>query len=123
MPYCALIVDDDEHTLFFLEQVLRPLGMEILKAADGEQALDYLSQCSPTILFLDLLLPRTSGIEVLNYVRSAAHLSTMYVVVVSAHDQYSLEDPLPETDAYFVKPVRPKEIRDAAQIAIAQQPA
>jgi two-component system alkaline phosphatase synthesis response regulator PhoP len=122
MSHCALIVDDDEHTLYFIEQVLRPLRLEILKAANGEQALAYLQQSTPAILFLDLLLPRISGLDVLNYVSSAPHLKMMYVVVVSAHDPYHFNVPMPRADVYLVKPVRPKEILTAAEFAISQQP-
>lgn len=121
MSHCALIVDDDENTLYFIEQVLRPLNLEILKASNGEQAIAHLEHSQPAIMFLDLLMPRVSGHQVLNYVSSAPHLKMMYVVVVSAHDPYHFELPLPRADAYFVKPVRPKEIRDAAEFAIAQQ--
>ena len=51
MDYIALIVDDDHPTLMFLEQVLRPLNVRVVKAEDGAQALTMIMEKSfPAIL-------------------------------------------------------------------------
>jgi two-component system, OmpR family, alkaline phosphatase synthesis response regulator PhoP len=123
MQNSALAVDDDQHTLFFIEQVLRPTGLEIILAQDGRQALDTLKSVTPSVLFLDMLLPHISGIELLDFILKTPRLNATYVVVVSAHNHFPSSEQLARVDTYLVKPVRPKEIRDAALYAIERQAA
>jgi CheY-like chemotaxis protein len=123
MQYYALAVDDDQHTLFFIEQVLQSTGLEIILAQDGAQALETLKSVTPSIIFLDMLLPQISGIELLDYIVKTPRLNSIHVVVVSAHNHFPLSEQLARVDAFLVKPVRPKDIRDAALYAIERQAA
>jgi CheY-like chemotaxis protein len=121
MEHIALIVDDDQTTLFFLEQVLRPLDIRVMQAENGEQALEILQHHTPIIMFLDLLMPIMSGLDVLDYIRHKPHLNNMFVAIVSAHSQYEPTETLQRANAYYVKPIRPKDIRDITQDAISRQ--
>lgn len=121
MDSIALIVDDDQPTLLFLEQVLRPLNVEIMKAEDGAQAIALLENSTPVIVFLDMLMPSIGGLEVLDYITRTPRLNNMYVVVVSAHRYFEPSEALNRANTYFVKPIRPKDIRDMAQCALSRQ--
>lgn len=122
MAHIALCVDDDKMTLIFLEQALLPLGVEILQAEDGYQALSYLEQYSPAILFLDILLPvGPNGLEILNFIANTPRLEQMLVVVASAHDGFKHNPEMGRADLYFVKPLRLKDVRASAQQAIERQ--
>ena len=121
MEYIALIVDDDQPTLLFLEQVLRTSDMRVVQAEDGAQALALLEHSTPIILFLDILMPNVSGLEVLDYVAATPRLDNMFVVVVSAHRYFEPSAGLKRANAYHVKPVRPKDIREIMQHAISRQ--
>ena len=123
MQNYALVVDDDQFTLFFVEQALRPTGMQVLQAEDGFRALEILQNTTPSILFLDMLLPQVSGVELLDFVIETPRLNATCVVVLSAHNHFVPADKVSRVDSYFVKPVRPKDIRDAALHAIARQAA
>lgn len=121
MEYIALIVDDDRPTLLFLEQVLRPSGIQVMQAEDGIQALEILENYTPVILFLDMLMPGASGIEVLEYIANTPRLNNMFVVVVSAHRYFEPSEALKRANNYLVKPVRPKDIRDITQYVLSLQ--
>ncbi len=121
MDYIALIVDDDHPTLMFLEQVLRPLNVRVMKAEDGAQAVDILENHNPIILFLDMLMPTMGGMEVLEYIRNTPRLNNLFVAVVSAHSYFEPSPALERANAYFVKPIRPKDIREATQHALSRQ--
>ncbi len=123
MQHYGLIVDDDQHTLIFIEQVLRPTGLHIVQAQDGIQALELLKTTTPNVLFLDMLLPGISGLDLLKFIVETPRLNSTYVVVVSAHKHFPPSDELSRVDTYLVKPVRPKDIRDAALYAIERQAA
>jgi CheY-like chemotaxis protein len=121
MDYIALIVDDDHPTLLFLEQVLRPLNVRVMQAEDGAQAIAILENHSPIILFLDMLMPTMGGMEVLEYIHHTPRLNNLFVAVVSAHSYFEPSPILARANAYYVKPIRPKDIRDATQYALSRQ--
>jgi two-component system response regulator YesN len=121
MEHIVLIADDDHHTLVLLEQVIKPYNVQVIQAEDGEQAMKVLQECTPSIMLLDMLMPRVSGAEVLDYVAQTPRLNQMQVVVISAHRQYEYSGHASRANAYLVKPVRPKDIRDAVQRVISSQ--
>ncbi len=121
MDNIALIVDDDHPTLLFLEQVLRPLNVRVMQAEDGTQAIPILENHSPVILFLDMLMPNLGGMEVLDYICHTSRLDNLFVAVVSAHSYFEPSPTLARANAYYVKPIRPKDIRDITLYAISRQ--
>jgi two-component system, OmpR family, alkaline phosphatase synthesis response regulator PhoP len=63
-----LIVDDEAHIRALLEQTLEELedeGVELLTAADGEAALALVAAERPDLVFLDVMMPKMNGYEVL----------------------------------------------------------
>jgi CheY-like chemotaxis protein len=121
MDHIAVIADDDHPTLLFLEQVLRPLHVHVMRAEDGTQAIHILQNHSPVILFLDMLMPNLGGIEVLDFICHTSRLDNLFVAVVSAHHHFEPSPALARANAYYVKPIRPKDIRDITQFAISRQ--
>lgn len=121
MENTALIVDDDQHTLFLLNEVLKSSGMKIIQAEDGAQALKILEMSTPTILLLDMLMPHIPGKQVLDYVSSTPRLDNMFVAVVSAHRYFEDSNQASRANLYIVKPVRPKDIQNALQQALARR--
>ncbi len=119
MDQLILIVDDDPHTLMLWNAVLKPSGIKIIQAGDGAEALVILEQETPTILFLDILMPYVSGNDVLEYIAQTPRLDDLYVVIISAHRQ--AETPLlARANSVLLKPIRPVEIRDLLQQAISR---
>lgn len=120
MRQIALVVDDDYSSLHFIKQVLVPTGLDIQLAEDGAQAIDLLRQMTPSVLFLDMLLPKVDGMAVLSFILESPHLSDMFVTIVTAHTHFPASPELERADAYFVKPVHAKDIREIARQAMAR---
>jgi DNA-binding response OmpR family regulator len=113
-----LIVEDDANDVELTLTALTDynLANEVVITRDGQQALDYLycrgefnsrSTGNPAVMLLDLKLPKVSGLEVLQQIKSDERLKMMPVVVLtSSHEEkdmmrsYSLG-----VNAYVVKPV------------------
>ena len=113
-----LIVEDDPNDLELTMSALRDynLANEVVITRDGQQALDYLycrgefsarTTHNPAVLLLDLKLPKVTGLEVLQQIKSDERLKMIPVVVLtSSHEEkdmirsYSLG-----VNAYVVKPV------------------
>lgn len=117
MEPLALLVDDDNHMLFFLEQVLRPSGLTLLKATDGEQALEILYENTPALILLDILLPKVSGMDVLDFIARTPRFNDTFVMVISSQSRsfFTKQVQLARANVYSTKPVSTKDIREAAQ--------
>jgi CheY-like chemotaxis protein len=113
-----LLVEDDpkdvELTLMALGEY--NLANEVVVAADGEQALDYLyyrghfirrARENPAVLLLDLKLPKVNGLEVLQQIKTDENLKMIPVIVLtSSHEETDLVTSYKlGVNAYVVKPV------------------
>ena len=65
-----LLVEDDRFLRRACEKHLRQLGYTVLTAVDGEEALQKVRAERPDLVLLDLLMPKMSGIEVLQIMKS-----------------------------------------------------
>src|SRR5664279_852283 len=64
-----LVVDDHPQDIELLEAYLVPQGYEIVKAANGEEALEKLSGNQIDLILLDVLMPGMDGFEVTRRIR------------------------------------------------------
>ena len=72
------VIDDDIHIGNLVEEVLNKEGYQVMRAYSGTEAVMLLSQNTPDLVLLDLMLPGLSGEEVL------PHIKDIPVIVVSA---------------------------------------
>ena len=79
-----LVVDDQLQNIELLEAHLVPHGYEIVKAASGEEALEKLSDNRIDLVLLDIMMPRMSGLEVLEKLRADKKTRLIPVVMVTA---------------------------------------
>jgi DNA-binding response OmpR family regulator len=102
-----LIVEDDADIRMLLATRLKSAGYESAFATDASTALGIARKEQPDLILLDLGLPGGNGLVVLERLRSIASLSTIPVVVVSARDPYTHEQPLLAAGAYafLTKPI------------------
>jgi len=103
---------DAELTLYALQKHKFVNRVKLL--TDGEEALDYLAiQCAPggeacpTLILLDLKLPKVDGMEVLRWIRSNEYTKLIPVVVMtsSAEERDRVESYKLGVNSYIVKPV------------------
>jgi len=81
----VLVVDDDEHLLVAVTEVLDDAGYETRTAYDGNLAIERLSTgYAPDVIVLDLVMPRVSGFEVLNWMRQ--HDLEIPIVLATTED-------------------------------------
>jgi CheY-like chemotaxis protein len=92
-----------------------------MRAEDGAQAIKILEDHTPILIFLDMLMPAVGGLEVLDFIAHTPRLNNVYVSVVSAHRSFEPSPGLERANAYYVKPIRPKDIRDVTQYALSRQ--
>jgi two-component system sensor histidine kinase/response regulator len=79
-----LIVDDEHANQFLLEGLLSANGYEAITASDGNEALSILEKEKPDLILLDIMMPKMSGIEVLQNINNSIELKQIPVIMVSA---------------------------------------
>ncbi len=79
-----LVVDDQPQNIELLEAYLVPLGYEIIKAANGEEALARLSGQPIDLILLDVMMPGMDGFEVIRKVRQNQAYQRLPIILVSA---------------------------------------
>jgi CheY-like chemotaxis protein len=83
-----LLADDDEDDCLFFKQALQSLSITslLITVRDGEQLMHLLTTSTaalPSVLFLDLNMPRKSGFECLAEIKRNPHLNRIPVIVLS----------------------------------------
>ena len=78
-----LLVEDDMEISQMLKNYLATENYEVVNAADGEEALEKWNQNSYDLVLLDLMIPKISGMEVMQQIRTR---STVPIIIVSAKD-------------------------------------
>ena len=79
-----LLVDDDRVFLKYLTKHLEAAGHLVTTVEDGVSALNILTEFTPDIIFLDLILPKIDGDKLCRIIRKMDHLNNSALVVVSA---------------------------------------
>ena len=105
-----LVVDDDRDLVELLDYALRREGYEVVRAYDGEAALETLNRERPDLVVLDINLPKLAGFVVLERIRHVdEHVA---VLLLSARQDESdiLRGLQLGADDYITKPFRPKEL-------------
>ena len=119
----VLIADDEQHIRLLIEQTLEELedaGVELQTASDGETALDIVRNQRPSLVFLDVMMPKLNGFEVCRAIKADPALSGTTVVMLTAKGQaYDREEGLASgADRYLTKPFDPDELLDLARAAL-----
>ncbi len=115
----VLITDDSSFQRKWIKTVLSPTGHELLEAAGGQQCLELLSSTRVDCLLLDLLMPDTTGAEVLEVLRSKG--ISVPTVVLTADIQETTRQKCRELGVrwFLHKPFRDAELLDAVRQAVA----
>lgn len=81
--YTVLVVEDDEFLSRAMGDKLSREGFQVIKAFNGQEAVDALRQNKPDIMLLDLVMPVKNGFEVLEEVSQDEQLRQIPVIVLS----------------------------------------
>ena len=110
MQPSVLVVEDDTATRDALRNVLINLGCEVEVAADGEKAVGFLAQRRYDAIILDIVLPKLSGTDVMEYIASTHPETLASIVVVTGLDVTEIRKLFPTVCETLSKPVIPSRI-------------
>jgi len=114
-----LMADDDSDDRLFFSTALNEMFIDsnLAMVSDGVELMEYLDKTTdnlPDIMFLDLNMPRKSGMETLKEIRSNRNFDTTCVVIYSTYTSEEQVDELLSQGAniYFKKPSELEKIKD-----------
>jgi two-component system alkaline phosphatase synthesis response regulator PhoP len=123
VPPKILIVDDEAHLRMLIRQTLEELedeGVELLTAANGEEALEAIQAEPPRLVFLDVMMPKLSGFDVCSRVKQTLGLKSVYIVLLTAKGQeFDKQRGLDVgADVYMTKPFDPDALLKKARTVL-----
>jgi CheY-like chemotaxis protein len=122
-----LVADDSIAVRKVAERLLTEAGLGVTLAANGEEALAYLSKERPDVIVSDVIMPDKSGYEVCAFVRGHASLATTPVLLISGivNDEVTKQAESCHADGVLKKPFQGTSLKDRVLELLAkrQEPA
>lgn len=126
-PQGPLIVciDDSPQVGYILEQVLVPLGYQVLTVQDPIQALSTLMRRKPAFIFLDLIMPVINGYELCSQIRRISALKETPIAILTGNDGVvdRVRAKMVGANDFLSKPVVPEKVLVVLQKHVQYQPA
>ena len=87
-----LMVDDNESNLLALETILQGADRNLVRAASGEAALQYLLYNDAAVILLDVRMPGISGLETAELIRGSKKTRDLPIIFLTAYDNSDKQD-------------------------------
>jgi CheY-like chemotaxis protein len=106
----TILICDDESSLRELVRAVLGPGYSYHEAVDGIEALEVARSLVPDLVVLDLMLPRTSGFQVLEALKDEPVLSATPILVLTAWSHLEAAARAAGADRFVAKPFEPAEL-------------
>jgi len=107
--YTVLVADDDQEIRDGIEIYLKNDGYNVLKAADGQEALELLESNEVHLLILDIMMPNMDGITATFKIREDLNIPII-MLSAKAEDSDKIHGLSVGADDYVTKPFHPMEL-------------
>ena len=118
----VLIADDEQNIVISLEFLMKREGFEVVVANDGEEAIRRIRADQPDLVLLDVMMPKKSGFEVCQEVKSDPALGGVRILMLTAkgRDTEVAKGLALGADAYMTKPFATRELVDKVRSMLEQ---
>jgi CheY-like chemotaxis protein len=108
----VMIVEDNPQNMKLIEMLLRSKSYILLKACDGEEALDMATREQPDLIVMDMQLPKMSGIEVTKRLRQIPVFRQTPIIALTAYAMRGDKERFLEAgcNTYLSKPINTREL-------------
>jgi CheY-like chemotaxis protein len=102
-----LIVEDNLLNRKLVEAILKPLGYRLLTAVNGEEGIEVATRERPDLILMDLQLPKVSGYDATEVLKSQPETAHITIVALTAHAMADERERALAAgcDGYITKPV------------------
>ena len=108
----VLVVEDSPTQRELITDLLKRIGLKVMVATDGMEALEQVQLSCPDLVVLDVVMPRMNGYEVCRRLKTDPKTQNVPVVMCpSKGEEFDRYWGMKQgADAYIVKPFQPKEL-------------
>ena len=119
----VLVADDDDDIRDLVAFRLDRAGYEVLRAGDGQQALDLAREHHPDLAVLDVMMPKLTGYDVTRELRADKETSRIPVILLTARVQEAdvARGFEAGADDYVKKPFSPQELKARVQAVLGRR--
>jgi signal transduction histidine kinase/DNA-binding response OmpR family regulator len=100
----VLVVDDDHTARELMRRLLAKEGFDVITATDGQEGLDMARKFEPSVITLDVMMPKVDGWDVLKELKADPSLADIPVIMVTMVDESDRGYNMGAAD-YMTKPV------------------
>ncbi|PZO51181.1 MAG: response regulator [Alphaproteobacteria bacterium] len=110
MTRTVLLIEDNEQNRYLATFLLEKAGFAVTSAADGLRGIEMARESVPSIILLDIQLPRLNGYDVAQTLRASPELSRVPIVAVTSYAMPGDREKALEAgcDGYIEKPIDPE---------------
>lgn len=104
-----LVVDDEPNVIRTLTFVLKKEGYDVSSAVNGEEAITRVHESKPSLMFLDVMMPKKNGYQVCQELKSDSTMNDIHIVMLSAKGQEADKEMAMNmgADEFMTKPFSP----------------
>ena len=117
----AVVIDDEKKARNVLKTLLQdncPKIIQIFEADNLMSGISLIEKEKPSLVFLDIEMPKHSGLEILNYINKEDY--NFEIIFVTAYSEYAVQAFQLSAIDYLLKPIRPSQLTEAVEKAISQ---
>ncbi|RKZ34094.1 MAG: two-component system response regulator [Gammaproteobacteria bacterium] len=114
MAHSILVVDDEPNIVLSLEFLMKKAGYDVRTAVDGEEAMQAIRAAPPSLILLDINIPKINGYEICESVRGSKEWCGIRIVMITAkgRDIEREKGLAMGADDYITKPFATQEVVD-----------
>jgi two-component system alkaline phosphatase synthesis response regulator PhoP len=108
--HTILLIDDEPDILEFLSYNLKKEGFKVFTANNGEEGVKLVQQINPSLILLDIMMPKMDGIETCQIIRKDLNITQPIIAFLTsrAEDYSQIAGFEAGADDYITKPIRPR---------------
>jgi two-component system alkaline phosphatase synthesis response regulator PhoP len=108
--HTLLLIDDEQDILEFLSYNLKKEGFTVFTASNGEEGVRLTQQLHPSLILLDVMMPKMDGIETCQVIRKDLNITQPIIAFLTsrAEDYSQIAGFEAGGDDYITKPIRPR---------------
>lgn len=112
MSETILVADDDDAICQLVEVNLKLEGFDVVTASDGEEALRLVYERMPSLVLLDVMMPKLDGFEVCERIRADGRTRQINIIMLTAKSLSAdkIVGLTAGADDYVLKPFDPMEL-------------
>ncbi len=112
MPYKVLIADDEKNIVDLLQEIALQLGLEVVTAFDGRQALNVFEEHKPDFVLMDISMPVMGGMQAMELMKQINADCPVILITAFGTVDIAIEAIQNGAFEYIVKPSSLSEIRE-----------